>query len=459
VHYYAFGPFRLWLDDENVTFRGRVLPLGPKPVAVLRLLIERAGTTCTIDDLTARVWPDGYVDKASLSQVVYLLRKTLGEHWAQPVIETVRNKGYRFVAAAVLHAESGPARSVPRRARLRGVAVLACCALVAAISSSTPLTGPSRRDAAATRLYTLGRYYLNSRTHANVVRSVAYFEQVLQREPHSALAYAGLSDANAVLADGDESDRNLALYASRQRAYADRAVLLGPNLSEAHASLAKSREIGGGYSAAAEREFRLAIRLDPGNATAHHWFGVMLMTHADIGQAGREFETAAHLNPTSPSIDVWFGLHRYLTRDYPAAVIAERQALDLDPQNQLASVVLGLAYEQLGAYSDALAAFRKTESLCGCNAPLVNEARVYALIGDRKRAHRLLESVSTDPAAKSAAISMASARLALGDTPGALRWLAESPRANPFVRVWLSYDPRLDAIRGTRRFLEVTRPQ
>jgi serine/threonine-protein kinase len=433
-----------------------VLPLGPKPVAVLRMLVERAGDTCAIDDLIALVWPDGYVDKASLSQAVYVLRKTLGQHWDQPVIETVRNKGYRFVAPIVLREESRPASSVFAPARLRFAAVLASCALVLAISSSTPLPKPFPGDPAASRLYTLGRYYLNSRTHANVLRSVAYFRQIVEREPRNALAFAGLADANAVLADAAESGPSRAAYVSRQRYYADRAVLLEPNLSEAHTALAKSREIGGD-SAAAEREFRLAIRLDPQNAMAHHWLGVMLMMRADIGQAGREFDAAAHLDPTSPTIDLWVGVQRYLLRDYRAAVVAEQQALDLDPQNDVAAVILGLAYDQLGAYSDALTAFHRAKSLCRCNAPAVNEARTYALIGDRRRARRLIQAFDGDAASAPAApISMASAILALGDKQGALRWLSRQSRTNAFARVWLSYDPRLDAIRGTGGFRDVT---
>ena len=377
VQYYAFGPFRLCPRDDKVTLRGRLLPLGPKPAALLRTLIERAGETCATDELIARVWPDGYIDKASLSQAVYLLRKTFGEHWDEPVIETVRNKGYRFVAPVALREESPRSAPAAWPARLRRVAALAACALLVSIASSTPRPAPPGADATTTRLYTLGRYYLNSRTHANVVRSVAYFEQTLRREPRNARAFAGLADANAVLADGAGSDAALHRYVARQRAYAERAVRLAPDLSEAHTALAKSHEIDGS-PAAAEREFRLALRLDPQNATAHHWFGVMLMERADIGQAGREFDTAARLDPTSPSIDVWVGVQKYLARDYRAAVVAERQALDLDPQSDVAAVVLGLAYDALGAYPDALAAFARAKSLCRCNAPAMNEAHLRA---------------------------------------------------------------------------------
>lgn len=458
VQYYAFGPFRLCPRDDKVTLRGRLLPLGPKPAALLRTLIERAGETCATDDLIARVWPDGYIDKASLSQAVYLLRKTFAEHWDEPVIETVRNKGYRFVAPVALREESPRSPQIAAwRARMRRFAALAACALLVSVASSTPRPAPPGADATTARLYTLGRYYLNSRTHANVVRSIAYFEQAVRREPRNARAFAGLADANAVLADGAGSDAALHRYVARQRAYAERAVRLGPDLSEAHTALAKSHEIGGS-PAAAEREFRLALRLDPQNATAHHWFGVMLMMRADIGQAGRELDAAARLDPTSPSIDVWVGVQKYLARDYRAAVVAERQALDLDPQSDVAAVVLGLAYDALGAYPDALAAFAHAKSLCRCNAPAMNEARTYALSGDRRRARRIVQRVIDGPAANaSASISTASAILALGDKPGALRWLAQRPPASTFARVWLAYDPRLDLIRDSGGFRAVTR--
>lgn len=99
-HLFVFGQFRLDAT-EHLLYRqtGEVVPLKPKAVETLELLVMERGRLLTKAELLERLWPDAVVEESNLSQNIYLLRKVLGvTAGGQNYIETVPKRGYRFVA-------------------------------------------------------------------------------------------------------------------------------------------------------------------------------------------------------------------------------------------------------------------------------------------------------------------------------------------------------------------------
>src|SRR5262249_13315787 len=96
---YAFGPFRLDVQGE-VLFRGtEPVALSHRAVALLRILIERAGAPVSKDALMEAAWPGQAVEESNLTVQIAALRRVLreepgGERW----IETLPRRGYRFVS-------------------------------------------------------------------------------------------------------------------------------------------------------------------------------------------------------------------------------------------------------------------------------------------------------------------------------------------------------------------------
>ena len=91
---YEFGPFRLEPAERRLRREGTLLPLTPKALDTLRVLVENAGRAVGKDELMERIWPGVSVAEATLAQNIFALRKALGE---TPHIETVPKFGYRFV--------------------------------------------------------------------------------------------------------------------------------------------------------------------------------------------------------------------------------------------------------------------------------------------------------------------------------------------------------------------------
>jgi Tol biopolymer transport system component/DNA-binding winged helix-turn-helix (wHTH) protein len=98
-HFYAFGPFRLDSAKRVLLRDGKPVPLAPKALDTLLVLVENAGQLVEKAELMQRVWPDAFVEEGNLSKNIYTLRKLLGNGVdGREYVETVPKRGYRFVA-------------------------------------------------------------------------------------------------------------------------------------------------------------------------------------------------------------------------------------------------------------------------------------------------------------------------------------------------------------------------
>jgi DNA-binding winged helix-turn-helix (wHTH) protein/tetratricopeptide (TPR) repeat protein len=96
---YHFGEFELCPSQGALWRAGLRVPLMPKPLATLVVLVEHAGETVSKDELLSQVWPGTAVEENNLTQCISTLRKVLGEKRGDNrFIVTDPGNGYRFVA-------------------------------------------------------------------------------------------------------------------------------------------------------------------------------------------------------------------------------------------------------------------------------------------------------------------------------------------------------------------------
>jgi TolB-like protein len=106
----AFGPFRL--DSEaGILFHGaEPTALGQRGVALLVLLVGRAGTPVSEEALLEAAWPAQAVEDSNLTVQIAAIRRTFedlagGVDW----IETLPRRGYRYIGPAIIADSPGPA--------------------------------------------------------------------------------------------------------------------------------------------------------------------------------------------------------------------------------------------------------------------------------------------------------------------------------------------------------------
>jgi DNA-binding winged helix-turn-helix (wHTH) protein len=96
----SFGPFRL-LPTQFLLIEGdKPVPLGSRALEILIVLLERRGELVSKQELTARVWPNVFVEPSNLTVHVSALRRALrdGQDGNRFIIN-IKGRGYRFVAS------------------------------------------------------------------------------------------------------------------------------------------------------------------------------------------------------------------------------------------------------------------------------------------------------------------------------------------------------------------------
>src|SRR6202008_1910865 len=147
--------------------------------------------------------------------------------------------------------------------------------------------------------YLKGRYFWNKRTADGLKVALAYFKEAIEEDPNYARAYSGLADTYALLGDWQYAVMTPKEAFPKAKAAAIKALELDSRLGEAHNSLAFVLDAFDWDLDAAGKEFRRAIELSPGYATAHHWYAWHLSLLGQNQEALAEMRKAVSLDPLS----------------------------------------------------------------------------------------------------------------------------------------------------------------
>ena len=303
--------------------------------------------------------------------------------------------------------------------------------------------------------YLKGRYFWNKRTADGLNKAKEYFDEAVAKAPDYAQAYSGLADTYALLGDWQYG-----VMASRKalpaaKAAAIKALELDNTLGEAHTSLGFALSGFDWAWASAEKEFRRAIDLNPGYATAHHWYAWHLSLMGRHGEAIAEMRRARSLDPLSLIINADLAEILLIAHFYDESVQQSRKTIEMDPDFALAHNQLAEAYLQKHMRDDAITEFQKavrlSESSPICSA---NLARAYASSGRTADAEQLLTGLKkhSNPAYSNAP-EIAMVYAALGEKAQAMAWLERGydERFNPGVLL----RPGFDSLRADPRFRDM----
>jgi TolB-like protein/DNA-binding winged helix-turn-helix (wHTH) protein/Flp pilus assembly protein TadD len=305
--------------------------------------------------------------------------------------------------------------------------------------------------------YLKGRYFWNKRTGDGLKKAIDYFSRAVETDPTYAEAYSGLADAYAL--SGDWAYGVLAPQdAFRQaRAAATRALALDDTLAEAHTSLAFALDLYAWDWAAAENEYKRAIELNPGYATAHHWYAWHLLVMGRNGEGIFEMRRAESLDPLSLIISANLAEALCVAHLYDESMKQSEKTLGMDPNFAVAHYALGQALEQKHMHDEAIAEFQRAIELSGHSGAFdSNLAYVYAVLGRKVEAEDIVKDLVARPDKNpSIDANIALVYVGLGDHDQAMIWLnkAYEARFNPSILL----RPGFDRLRSDARFVDLRR--
>jgi len=111
---YEFGNFRLTPGEKQLVCDRGPVKLQPKVFDTLQMLVENHGRLVDKDQFLKSLWPETFVEEATLAHCVSELRRVLRvESGGQEFIETVAKRGYRFLAAVKTLQTNAPKQAKP----------------------------------------------------------------------------------------------------------------------------------------------------------------------------------------------------------------------------------------------------------------------------------------------------------------------------------------------------------
>ena len=319
----------------------------------------------------------------------------------------------------------------------------------AALKKSSPV------NAEAYEAYLRGRYFWNKRTRDGLVRASDYFQHAIDTDPDYARAYSGLADSYALSGDWEYGILSPQDAFPKAKAAATKALALDDNLSEAHTSLAFIQDLYDWGWASAEKEYKRALALNPGYATAHHWYAWHLIVMGRNDEGIAELKKAESLDPLSLIISADLADALSIAHRYDESVQQSQQTIEMDPHFAVAHYQLGQALEQKHNHDEAIAEFRRAIELSGGNTTFEsNLANAYAVSGRKEEAMKIVKDLESRQSQNSSTdASIALIYVGLGDNDQSMIWLnkAYQARFNPSILMRPVFDP----LRSDPRFQDL----
>ncbi len=319
----------------------------------------------------------------------------------------------------------------------------------------TRLAGAGSVNPEAHEAYLKGRYFWNKRTEESVRKGIEYFEQATRLDPNYAVAYAGLAQSHIVLNGYRFLPPTQAF--PKVKAAALKALELDEGLAEAHTSLGSLKWEYEWDEAAAEKEYRRAIELNPSYATAHQWYAEELAAVGRGDEALAEVKRARELDPLSLSISTVAGWILYLGRRNDQAIDLYRRTLEMDSNFPIAHSYLGRALIRKGEFEQAIIECQTATRLSeGHPFYMAWLGYAYAMGGKRNEALRILHDLEAISRRRYVAShDIAAIYAGLGERSKAIVWLNKAYGERSYTVLQLEVEPEFDSLRSDPRFQEL----
>ena len=305
-------------------------------------------------------------------------------------------------------------------------------------------------SAEAYELYLQGLYYWRRFTDDTLIKSSDCFQQAIEKDPRYALAYAGLADSYIARAFIGEMRSQEAWPKAEEAAV--KALAIDDTLGEAHYSLAEIKLYKYWDWQGAEGECKRAIALNKKFAESHTRYARLLDAQGRFDEAVVEAKRSQEIEPDSTHYRAHVGHILYHARRYDEAIEEYRK----EPDNAQKYIGLAEVYATQGRYEEALAAVSTAKPLVRVTRPLARIGVVYAAIGEKDEAVKILEEVKRDTAERyDLGLQIAAIYALLGNKDEAFAWLNNAFEERNWALIDLKVNPMFETLHSDPRFRDL----
>ncbi len=311
------------------------------------------------------------------------------------------------------------------------------------------------QDAEAYQAYLRGRFFWNKRTASGFRTSLGYFKQAVERDPDFALAYSGLADSYGLLTEYHALPATQT-YPEVKRAVT-KALELDPDLPEAHISKAYLSQFYEWDWAAAEREYKRALELNPNYATGHQWYAEYLAAMGRHQEALASIKRAQAVDPLSLIVNAVEANILYMGGEYDRAIAKAHEVIAMEPNFPEVYEYLKRSHDQKGEYREAIAARQMRRKLLGRDVTETPALRAAAAATTAREywQHRLEQEILESKTEGRQPFEFAELMTQTGDKQRGLEWLERACVEHDFMMIYVRVAPNLRALRSEPRYQDV----
>ncbi len=241
----------------------------------------------------------------------------------------------------------------------------------------------------AYQLYLLGRFHYNKWAGLEGYnKAIEYYTQAIEKDPDYVLAYTGLAACylNLWFFSHLPPDESL----PKMKEATVKSLSIDDEIAECHVSLARMQFWYEWDFKGADKEFKIAIDLNPNHAEAHEQYGMFLGITERKTDAELQAKKALGLDPFSLMNNWGAGWTYWMIGDYIRMEQQGRRLIELAPDFYGGHLILGTAMWTKGKFDEALAGLEIavvhndgafTQSWLGC---------LLGIMGEQQRAKEVL---------------------------------------------------------------------
>jgi DNA-binding winged helix-turn-helix (wHTH) protein/tetratricopeptide (TPR) repeat protein len=419
---YRFGEFTLDERTRQLRRGNARVHMRAKCFDALQMLVRHANLTVTKSQIMAALWRDREADDASLTQLIYELRRHIEDAGAEMIV-TIPSVGYRFTPDV----------------------------------HTTPAGSPLERYVEPVDvfdLYAKGMFLLEKPGKARFMQAKDLFERAVALMPSYAPAYLGLAHAWLTMACSIYIEPTPAF--PNGRAAAEQALKLDERLAEAYALLANAALFYDRDWQATAQFVSRALGMNPSLQPAHQSLAWMHIATGELDEAAKIVIKTIEMIPTSLPLQVILAqIYRYRGEAEKSARLL-RSILDMDPSFDLARYYLANCLIGQGFVDEGIAELQRVAEVEPTVQVRSSIAYAFAVKGDRAKAQETLRRLQIEAGSEYVSpFALAFIYAGLRDYDGTMRELHRAARERSPWLIFLGVESRFDPLRSRRDFQQL----